>query len=146
MKKINIVSYIMGILLGVFLMIVFLNLSYFAENIRKEVLVYSFTSSSNSQLLVWSLFFIGVLFLVSSFQMNLYIKKPDDKVPLYFSFYSWMIIISIVATIFPYGNWIILLKLVHISTYITLLIFHYYIHAFLISKYISFLLILYGSI
>lgn len=134
MKKSNIINYILGILLGAFLSFVFLNLSFFTENISREVLFYSFIRTSNSTLLIWSLFFIGILFVVISFQTNFYIKKPDDKVPLYFSMYSWMIIITMIVTILPYGNWILILKLVYICTYITFLVFHLYIHSFLNKK------------
>nr|WP_230203666.1 sensor histidine kinase [Bacillus massiliigorillae] len=98
---------------------------------RKEVLLYSFVQSSNLELIVWSLFFIGILFTVSFFQSNLYIKRPDDKVPLYFSFYIWTIIISMVLMIIPYGDWFLLLKLIYICNYMSLYFFHIYISAFL---------------
>ncbi|WP_335505255.1 sensor histidine kinase [Bacillus sp. JJ722] len=139
MKKYSVISYILGIVLGSFLLTVFTNFSFFVESIQKEVLVYSAIRTSNLDLLVWSLFFIGILFVVSAFQTNFYIKQPDDKAPLYFSVYCWIIIAGTIVTIMPYGNWVLLLKLAYIFNYISILALHVYIHSFLNKKIHPFL-------
>lgn len=131
MKKFSVVSYIVGIALGIFLITVFLNLPFYVENMQKEIISYKFDYSDKLTLLVWSVFFIGILFVVSSFQTNLYMKNPDDKVSLYFSLYCWTIIAGTILGILPYGNWLFILKLSYICTYISLLAFHVYIHAYL---------------
>lgn len=149
MKKLRIISYLIGIFLGICLLVVFSNLSFFTENIRSEVLIHSYIHLSKSKLLNWALFFIGILFVVSAYQTNFYIKNPDDKAPLYFSLYCWMTIIAVITTIFPYGSWITILKLVYIATYLTILILHFYIHSFLNKQahpFVSYFIWIFASV
>ena len=131
MKKVMIASYVIGIGLGVFMFWVFSSYTLFVENMSSEVLKYAFIDSDPSQLLVFCLFFMGFLFIISAFFTNFYTKRPDDRAPLYFSLYCWSVILSMVVAIFPYGNGILLVKLNYILNYISILIIHLYIHVFL---------------
>ena len=83
MKKF-IYGYVIGIVFGLYLVDVFLNFSFFVENMHSEVLFYSSIKSSKLDLLVFSLFFMGILFIISVFQSNFYIKKTDERLSLFF--------------------------------------------------------------
>lgn len=131
MKKFIIISYGIGIIFGLYLMNMFLNLSFFAENMHSEVLYYSSIQSPKLDLLVFSLFFMGILFIISVFQTNFYAKKPDDYTSLYFSIYCRIVFIIMGATVFPYGNWTLVLKFVYICTVAGLIVFHHYFHTYL---------------
>lgn len=140
MKKFAIMSYILGILLSFFVAFALSNPSFLIENVREEVLKYSSNGDSSIfGLVLFSLFAIGSVFLVGAFQANYYMKNPDDKTPLYFSFYCWSMIISIILTIFPFGSWVIILKLVYIFSYINFLSLHLYLHSFFQKKISPFL-------
>ena len=134
MKKFIVISYSVGLIFGFYLLDVFLNLSFYLENIHSEVLRYTSNQVSKFGILVFSLFFMGVLFLISVFQTKFYMKKPDDKISLYYSVYCWIVYLVIGATIFPYGDWEDVLKFIYICSSIGFIIFHHYFHAFLKKK------------
>lgn len=131
MRKFIVISYGIGFLFGLYFIDIFLNLSFYVENIHSEVLEYSSIKISKFEILVFSLFFMGILFIISVFQTKFYIKKPNDKISLYYSVYCWIVFMIIGATIFPYGNWMIVLKFVYICSIVGFIIFHHYFHAYL---------------
>lgn len=133
MKKF-IFGYVIGIVFGLYLVDVFLNFSFFVENMHSEVLFYSSIKSSKLDLLVFSLFFMGILFIISVFQSNFYIKKTDERLSLYFSIYCRIVFIIMGATIFPYGDWADVLKFVYIFSAVGFIVFHHYFHAYLNKK------------
>lgn len=134
MKKFIVISYSIGLIFGVYLLDVFLNLTFYLENIHSEVLRYTSNQVSKFGILVFSLFFMGVLFLISVFQTKFYMKKPDDKTPLYYSVYCWIVYLVIGATIFPYGDWEAVLKFLYVCSSVGFIVFHHYFHAYLNKK------------
>ena len=131
MNKPLFISYLLGILLGIFISIGFSFPSFFIENIRTEVIVHSSVYIAPNVLFMFSMCFMIFLFIISAFFINFYTKKTDDSAPLYFSVYCWILIIASVVTIFPFGNWQILLKAVCILNYISILFLHLYLHTYM---------------
>lgn len=134
MYKFHIIRYGIGTIIAMCFMVMFSSPSFFIENIHEELLIYSLITASNLELFVFTVFFMGFLFIVSVFQSEFYVKNPDDKGALYFSVYCWLILLALAATIFPFGNWEVVFKSSYIFTLLTVLGFHYYIHSYLKIK------------
>ena len=58
MRKFIVISYGIGFLFGLYFIDIFLNLSFYVENIHSEVLEYSSIKISKFEILVFSLFFM----------------------------------------------------------------------------------------